>query len=346
MCFWSLLSRTDGIEEVLRRQSDLSELEMHYPVTLRAALWIILAAMAFWSVVSAVLVGLAQRFILQEKNDRNSAQNTQLKKPMRLAVHPTKFAELYFFLLLLGAVVLTGLDAGAAQAFDSAAINAGAPGHPWCVTRDGGDAPAVCEYDNFLICGMAAIMARGSCKARLSLSATAGTIPLSRPRKLSAAKPPLRKRAAAPVSGNDELFRKFARWSSVAQLPDAKSTTIVASAEPGAVVASTKPAPSEAEPAKPETAAVEPSTQQARAPGEWLIQIGAFDGEAEARQRLSEAQLKANTALAAADPFTERVQRGDKVLYRARFAGFDKEAAEIACKQLKRGHFECITLKN
>ena len=34
------------------------------------------------------------------------------------------------------------------------------------------------------------------------------------------------------------------------------------------------------------------------------------------------------------------------MLYRARFAGFDKEAAEIACKQLKRGHFECITLKN
>jgi hypothetical protein len=148
MCFWSLLSRTDGIEEVLRRQSDLSELEMHYPVTLRAALWIILAAMAFWSVVSAVLVGLAQRFILQEKNDRNSAQNTQLKKPMRLAVHPTKFAELYFFLLLLGAVVLTGLDAGAAQAFDSAAINTGAPGHAWCVTRDGGDAPAVRQLPN------------------------------------------------------------------------------------------------------------------------------------------------------------------------------------------------------
>ena len=90
---------------------------------------------------------------------------------------------------------------------------------------------------------------------------------------------------------------------------------------------------------------VEPSTQQAHAPGEWLIQIGAFDGEAEARQHLSEAQLKASTALAAADPFTERVQTGDKVLYRARFAGFDKEAAEIACRQLKRGHFECMALK-
>jgi hypothetical protein len=34
------------------------------------------------------------------------------------------------------------------------------------------------------------------------------------------------------------------------------------------------------------------------------------------------------------------------VLYRARFAGFDKETAEIACEQLKRGHFECMALKN
>ena len=259
-------------------------------------------------------------------------------------MYPTKFAELYF-LLLLGAVVVAGIDARAAQAFDAEAINARAPGHPWCVTREGSGVPAACEYDNVLTCGMAAIMAGGSCKERLSLSVTAGAIPLPRPRKLSAAKPPLQKRAAAPISGNDELFRKFVRWSSGARLSETQSTTIVASAEPGGVVTSTKPAPSKAKPANPEPAAVEPSTQQAHAPGEWLIQIGAFDGEAEARQHLSEAQLKASTALAAADPFTERVQTGDKVLYRARFAGFDKEAAEIACRQLKRGHFECMALK-
>jgi hypothetical protein len=259
-------------------------------------------------------------------------------------VYPTRLTELYF-LLLLGAVVVAAIDARAAQAFDAEGINARAPGHPWCVTREGSGVPAACEYDNFLTCGMAAIMAGSSCKERLSLSVTAGAIPLPRPRKLLAAKPPLQKRAAAPISGNDELFRKFVRWSSGARVSEAQSTTIVASAEPGEVVTSTKPAPSKAKPAKPEPAAVEPSTQQAHAPGEWLIQIGAFDGEAEARQHLSEAQLKASTALAAADPFTERVQTGDKVLYRARFAGFDREAAEIACRQLKRGHFECMALK-
>jgi D-alanyl-D-alanine carboxypeptidase len=40
------------------------------------------------------------------------------------------------------------------------------------------------------------------------------------------------------------------------------------------------------------------------------------------------------------------VQKGDKALYRARFAGFDKETAEVACRQLKRSHFECVALKD
>ena len=131
-----------------------------------------------------------------------------------------------------------------------------------------------------------------------------------------------------------------------AQLEGAQSTIIVVDPEPGAVVTSTKTVPTVAEPAKPEPVAVEHAIRQPHAPTGWLIQIGAFDSEAEARQHLSEAQLQAGTVLAAADPFTEGVQRGDKLLYRARFAGFDKESAEIACKELKRGHFECMALKD
>jgi D-alanyl-D-alanine carboxypeptidase len=95
---------------------------------------------------------------------------------------------------------------------------------------------------------------------------------------------------------------------------------------------------------KAELAKVEPP--QVRARGGWLIQIGAFDGEGEAKQHLSEAQSKVRDKLAAADPFTERVQKGDKALYRARFAGFDRATAEAACKQLKRNDFECMTVRN
>ena len=111
-----------------------------------------------------------------------------------------------------------------------------------------------------------------------------------------------------------------------------------AEAEPATPVA-TRPEFGKAELAKAES-------PQFRAHGGWLIQIGAFDGEDEAKQHLSDAQSKAHDKLAAADPFTERVQKGDKALYRARFAGFDKATAEAACKQLKRNDFECMTVRN
>jgi D-alanyl-D-alanine carboxypeptidase len=130
-----------------------------------------------------------------------------------------------------------------------------------------------------------------------------------------------------------------------AQLQGVQST-IVAAPEPGAVVTSTETASTAAGPAKPEPVAAEQAIQQLHAPGRWLIQIAAFDSEAEAEQHLSEAQGQASTALGAVEPFTEGVERGDKPLYRARFAGFNKKSAEIACKELKRCHFECMVLKD
>jgi len=79
---------------------------------------------------------------------------------------------------------------------------------------------------------------------------------------------------------------------------------------------------------------------------EWLIQIGAFDREDEARQHLNTARLKVRDALAAAHPLTDHVQKGDKVLYRARFTGLNKETAVAACQQLRRSDMDCIALKN
>jgi D-alanyl-D-alanine carboxypeptidase len=150
---------------------------------------------------------------------------------------------------------------------------------------------------------------------------------------------------------------------------------VVASADPAAEAedasAQTQPAKTEtrsAAPARGEAAKIEPAKVEAansdksltdepqsdgmpapaaaHAHGGWLIQIGAYEGEDEARQHLTAAQLALHNALAAADPFTERVQKGDKAFYRARFAGFDKSTAEMACKQLKRSDFECMALKD
>jgi D-alanyl-D-alanine carboxypeptidase len=79
----------------------------------------------------------------------------------------------------------------------------------------------------------------------------------------------------------------------------------------------------------------------------WIIQVGALDSESEARQRIDAARSQSHGLLAKADPFTEPVvAKGDKKLYRARFAGLDRDQAEAACKALKRSDISCITFRN
>lgn len=90
-----------------------------------------------------------------------------------------------------------------------------------------------------------------------------------------------------------------------------------------------------------------PRTTPDKSRGSWIIQVGAFDAESDAKQRLTLARNKAGAALKNADPFTETVEKGSKTFYRARFAGFaEKEQAEDACKHLRRGEIPCMLLKN
>jgi len=78
----------------------------------------------------------------------------------------------------------------------------------------------------------------------------------------------------------------------------------------------------------------------------WMIQVGAFPQEKEAKQRLATAQGKAKAQLSKADPFTERIEKGNQSLYRARFAGLDKDRAEQACRHLKRSDIPCMLVRN
>jgi D-alanyl-D-alanine carboxypeptidase len=79
----------------------------------------------------------------------------------------------------------------------------------------------------------------------------------------------------------------------------------------------------------------------------WIIQVGALDSEDEARQRIETARSQARGLLTKADPFTEPVVgKGDKKLFRARFAGLDRDQAEAVCRTLKRSDISCITIKN
>jgi D-alanyl-D-alanine carboxypeptidase len=120
------------------------------------------------------------------------------------------------------------------------------------------------------------------------------------------------------------------------------------------------PVPTPSQSAKPAAAApakvasTESTVPVSSAPAEpvvklrsgWIIQVGALPDEKEAKQRLEAARSRAKDWLGKADPFTERVEKGDKVLFRARFAGLEKDKAEAACKHLKRSEIPCMLLKN
>ena len=77
-----------------------------------------------------------------------------------------------------------------------------------------------------------------------------------------------------------------------------------------------------------------------------MVQVGAYDDERSAKEKLNAAQAMATGLLARADGFTEPVVKGDKTLYRARFAGLHKDEAESVCRQLKRNDIDCMTLRN
>jgi D-alanyl-D-alanine carboxypeptidase len=79
----------------------------------------------------------------------------------------------------------------------------------------------------------------------------------------------------------------------------------------------------------------------------WIVQVGALESESEARQRIEAARSQARGLLANADPFTEPVvAKGDRKLFRARFAGLDHDQAEAVCRTLKRSDISCITVRN
>ena len=79
----------------------------------------------------------------------------------------------------------------------------------------------------------------------------------------------------------------------------------------------------------------------------WIVQVGALESESEARQRIEAARSQAHGLLAKADPFTEPVvAKGDRKLFRARFAGLERDQAEAVCRALKHSDISCITVRN
>ncbi len=158
--------------------------------------------------------------------------------------------------------------------------------------------------------------------------------------------------AAAPISAAPAPSSPEPSHSAAAA--PAPAPIQVASAGPTIPVAAPAPAPIQVASAAPTISAAAAAPAEAAAPSAphkavhtgWIIQVGAFEAEREARDRLSSAQSKAKHLLARADAFTETVEKDNRTFYRPRFAGFEKDEAEAACKYLKRNDFACMTLKN
>jgi D-alanyl-D-alanine carboxypeptidase len=189
-------------------------------------------------------------------------------------------------------------------------------------------------------------------------SAATSSVATSAPPSLSAASVPsavpgAAAAPAAPIAPTTTPSMGVKAVSSVEPRP-AGITVVEAAPVKLAETAPVHMQPTQIEPAPAEHRMIVPTAAPAQAyvapaahsHGGWLIQIGAFDDEVQAKQHLSAAQLKVHGTLATKDPFTERIQKGDKALYRARFAGFDKATAEAACKALKRSDFECMPLRD
>src|SRR3954453_7824983 len=116
-----------------------------------------------------------------------------------------------------------------------------------------------------------------------------------------------------------------------------------ASSVPTQATASADPSPPAQPQAMQQNGAIKPVAIRTG----WIIQVGALETEGEARQRLEAARDQARGMLGKADPFTEPVvAKGERKLFRARFAGLDRDQAEAVCRTLKRSDISCITIRN
>jgi D-alanyl-D-alanine carboxypeptidase len=126
-------------------------------------------------------------------------------------------------------------------------------------------------------------------------------------------------------------------------LPASSLTQAPSQAPHAQALAYADPSPRPQPVAAPPSEAVKPAVVRTG----WIVQVGALESESEAKQRIDLVRSKASSLLSKAEPFTETVVAKDhRTLYRARFAGLDRDQAEAVCKTLKRADISCMTVRN
>jgi D-alanyl-D-alanine carboxypeptidase len=138
--------------------------------------------------------------------------------------------------------------------------------------------------------------------------------------------------------------------SSVAAAPAAAPAPAPApQPQPPRTVASAAPQP-QAQPqpqVQPQTIQQNGAIKPAIVHTGWIVQVGALETEGEAQQRIEAAKSNARGLLSKADSFTEPViAKDNRKLFRARFAGLERDQAEAVCRALRHSDIPCITARN
>ena len=133
---------------------------------------------------------------------------------------------------------------------------------------------------------------------------------------------------ADPGQSNSAAWSdKPALQAAVAELPAPMPVAVSA----GQMAAETRPAPAQ-------------PNADAPAPG-FQVQIGVYSSPSDAERAMAAARTKAGHVLGDSEPIAMPLTKGDKQLYRARFAGFDSAAATSACNELRRAGLDCFVAR-
>ena len=161
----------------------------------------------------------------------------------------------------------------------------------------------------------------------------------------SSAPAPITLPATIPASSGPVPTASATPSASVpAPVPAAPAPQVVATAAP---VPAPQPAPQVSAAAQPQAIQQNGAIKPATVHTGWIVQVGALESEDEAQKRIEAARNSARSLLAKAEPFTEPViAKDNRKLYRARFAGLEKDSAEAVCRTLRRSDISCITVRN
>jgi D-alanyl-D-alanine carboxypeptidase len=109
-----------------------------------------------------------------------------------------------------------------------------------------------------------------------------------------------------------------------------------------------KPALQPARQIAPETVASLPRAPEIKTQttpsGGFHIQVGAYSRQTDAMERLAAIQVEAGDVISGHAPLAVPLNEPKRNLYRARFAGFSRNAADSTCSQLKRRAITCVVM--